>query len=150
MRHSNIVRTGLILLVATIAALLPVGSGQAREPFLTYSIGGFAPKQDLQISAQGRCTLRYFDPPNGMRVRHSVMRPRRLAALKATLVAARWGSLHARYAAPGSPGSESVFYSVTFAGRTITTNSEAREQKRVPPRLLRLLNMLDRILATQF
>jgi hypothetical protein len=132
-----------VLILATLAVLLPVAAGQARGPFLSFDVSGFTPNTHLQVYADGRCTLRLAGSGGSATSRHFVLKPPRLAALRAALESARWQSLRARYDARTSPGHEYVFYSITYAGRTVTASSAALEKNRVPQRLVRVLNLLD-------
>jgi len=136
-RSRQLAALGALVLALILVA---VPAGHAEGSLVSYDIGGFAPPMQLQITRTGRCTLQYSLADTT--TRRFVLTRRRLAELKSALEAARWSSLRRTYASPTSPGGETVFSSVTYAGRTVTVNSPAR----VPQRLSRVFRMLRTII----
>jgi len=140
-RHSL---NGWGLVLATGAMLLAAGAARASGPYIEYLREGDSPSV-LECSASGRCELNNGVPVG--RKRDFTLTPRRLAELRAAFHDARWRSLRSAYGPSRVGGQPTGYYLVTYAGRRVGIGFPALAQKRVPQRLVRVLNVLNAIVA---
>lgn len=136
--------SGWAVTLAAVGVLLAAGAARASGPYVDYVIEGSG-TSGLKCSASGRCEL-----SNSVLVattRHFTLTRRRLTALQSAFHDARWRSLRSEYG-PFRPLREVTYYAaVTYAGRRVSVSSLALERKRVPQRLVRVLNVLNAIIA---
>lgn len=125
-----------VALATLVLAAGAVDSGpvEARQqPLVVYTrTGGFIGVQDsMKIFRDGTVTSTNGD---------FRLSPKRVAALRASLRAARFSTLLRKYKAD-YPIADGFVYGVSYAGRTVVVNEEAK----APLRLRRVLDLLGEI-----
>ena len=127
--------------LAVVAVLLAAGAARASGPYVDYVIEGNY-SASLKCSATGRCTLNNGVPAAA--TRHFTLTHSRLAALKSAFGDAGWRSLDSEYG-PFKRGAP--YYAVTYAGRRVAVSSFGLAHRRAPGRLVRVLDVLNAIVA---
>jgi hypothetical protein len=124
------VRTALAALALFVAAAAAGEVDAGQQPLVVYSrTGGFIGVQDsMRILRDGTVSSTNGD---------FRLSARRLATLRARLTAARFPTLKRRYEAD-YPIADGFVYGVTYGGRRVIVNEEAK----TPLRLQRVLDML--------
>ena len=133
-RHQVRVRTILAAVTLALAVVAPQAASAPSPVLVAFHQGGgfVAIERSLSVRRSGAVFL------EGVHV--STLSRARLAALRAALADARWGTLRARYA-PDTPVADGFLYSITYAGRTIRIDQGAK----LPPRLQRPFVLLQRL-----
>ena len=124
------VRAVLVLIVLVAAAPAAGEAGSRQQPIVVYTrTGGFIGVQDsMRISRDGTVSSSNGD---------FRLSAKRLATLRARLRAARFPTLKREYEAD-YPIADGFVYGVTYGGKRVLVNEEAK----APPRLQRLLDTL--------
>jgi hypothetical protein len=124
------VRAALAALALFVAAPVAGEVEAGQQPLVVYSrTGGFIGVEDsMRILRDGTVSSTNGD---------FRLSPKRLATLRALLTAARFPTLKRRYEAD-YPIADGFVYGVTYGGRRILVNEEAK----APLRLQRVLDML--------
>jgi hypothetical protein len=125
-----------VALATLVLAAAAVDSGRVeaqQQPLVVYTrTGGFIGVQDsMKIFRDGTVTSTNGD---------FRLSPKRVAALRAGLRAARFSTLLRKYKAD-YPIADGFVYGVSYAGRTVVVNEEAK----APLRLRRVLDLLGEI-----
>jgi hypothetical protein len=126
-------RIALAALVLAAAAVDPGRVAAQRQPLVVYTrTGGFIGVQDsMKVFRDGTVTSTNGD---------FRLSAKRVAALRARLRAARFPTLRRKYEAD-YPIADGFVYGVSYAGRTVVVNEEAK----APFRLRRVLDLLGEI-----
>jgi hypothetical protein len=124
------VRAVLVLIVLVAAAPAAGEAGSRQQPLVVYTrTGGFIGVQDsMRISRDGTVSSSNGD---------FRLSAKRLATLRARLRAARFPTLKREYEAD-YPIADGFVYGVTYGGKRVLVNEEAK----APPRLQRVLDTL--------
>ena len=125
------VAIAIFLAAAAAAAAGPVEAQQ--RPLVVYTrMGGFIGVQDsMKVAREGTVSSTNGD---------FRLSAKRLATLRARLRAARFPTLKRKYDAD-YPIADGFVYGVTYGGRRVVVNEEAK----APPRLRRVLDLLGEI-----
>ena len=125
-------RFGLTFLIA-LAVLTPSSSAATSPNLVTFEqTGGFASiERGFAVRTSGVVVS------DGLPVTAKRLSAKRLVALRAALTQARWGTLARRYESE-TPISDGYIYRITYAGKTIKIEQDAK----LPVRLARPFSLL--------